>query len=127
MKVIYFLLTILLLVGTASPQKQRTDPDFVEIVKTENKVTDSLTKDFVKAANEVDRKTDLLIYEKKKADKENAYLKKENARLRLLISNKPDTVFFKNASFFKRLFQKRKSKRAMSKPSPEINLKKDAL
>ena len=126
MKALYLLLIVFLLVGTAEPQKQRL-PNFVipqpqEEVTPEKKGTDSAKKDYFKAVNESNKQNDLLILEKKKADKENVYLKKENARLRLLISNKPDTVFFKQASFFRRWFPKRKSKK-----TTDIILKKDAL
>lgn len=127
MKALYLLLIVFLLVGTAEPQKQRL-PDFVipqpkEELTPEKKGTDSAKKDYFKAVSESNKQNDLLIYEKKKVDKENVYLKRENARLRLLISNKPDTVFFKKRSFFRRLFPKRKSKNLAA----DVILKIDSL
>ena len=128
MKAIYFLLTIFLLGGTAAPQKQKPVPEYVkDIIKSESTVTDSIKKEFLMAANDRDRKTDLLIREKKKVDKENVLLKKENARLRQLVEAKPDTVFFTKASFLDRLFHRKKTKRAIANPNPETNLKNDAL
>ena len=110
MKAVIILLTIFLLIGTAEPQKQRQPPEYVmtaEDVPAEIKVSDSIKKEFLKAANELDRKTDLLIYEKKKVDKENVYLKRENARLRQEL-NRIDTVYINKPNFFKRLFHKKK-------------------
>ena len=122
MKVIYFFLMIFLLGGTNAQRKEQALVKPTDTPKAifASRIIDSLSIISKKDDKLQDLKTDLLIKEKKKIEKENGVLKKEILRLRVLVRNKPDTVFFKKASFFKRLFQRRKAKR-------EVNLKNDDL
>lgn len=112
MKIVYILLTIFLLIGTAIPQKKKPMSDFVIQVKDTNvkkMTTDSAKKDYFKAVEESNKQNDLLILEKKKADKQNVFLRKENARLKKAL-NIIDTVYIKKINFFKRfrnLFKKK--------------------
>lgn len=110
MKIIYLFLTILILGGTTLQQKEAVQPIKIPLVVVA-KVTDSMKNEYLKAAKSLDSQTDLLIFQKKKLERENLILKREVIRLKLLISNKPNTTFLKKESFFKRLFKKRKKKK----------------
>ena len=109
MKILYILLTICLLAGTSAQRKEFIKPTEPPLI-FHSKLIDSLSNSSKKDDKEADQKTDLLIKEKKKIERENILLKKEIVRLNILVSNKPDTVFLKQESFFKRLFKKKKKK-----------------
>ena len=109
MKQVYIFLVIILLTGTSA---QKKDLPAVELpIAAVVKKTDSLKEEYFKAAKSLDNQTDLLINQKKKLERENVILRQEVIRLKLLLSDKPDTVFLKQESFFRRLFKKKKKKK----------------
>lgn len=112
MKPLILLFTIFLVGGTQVAQitPEQTPPEYkptILLPVIQRQITDSLERDFLDVAAESDRKTLLLIAEKKKVDRENVLLRKENARLRKAL-NRIDTVYITKKPFFKRLFNKKK-------------------
>lgn len=122
MKPLIFLLVIFLVGGTPVAQRKQ-EQKAVMIIPVQEKIlflkqreiTDSMERDFINAAEESDRKTLLLIAEKLKADKENLFLRKENARLRQELK-KIDTVYIAKPNFLKRWFPKKKKHHGITNP-----------
>ena len=110
MKLLAFLFIIFLLGGTQAQRPQELKP-IILLPVIQKKITDSLEREFINVAEESDRKTLMLIDEKRKADKENIFLRKENARLRKEL-NRIDTIYITKPNIFKRLFHKKKKARS---------------
>ena len=111
MKTIYILLVIILFAGT-SAQRKESAPIITQPVPISNFI-DSLNISSKKIDKDADIKTDLLVTQKRKLERENIILKKEVIRLRILLSYKPDTIYLQpevKESLFRRLFKKKKKK-----------------
>ena len=116
MKSLKLLLIVFLVGGTPIAQRKQVQKKVSLPVKEihpvdQRKVTDSMERDFLNAAKESDRKTLLLIAEKLKADKDNIFLRKENARLKEELK-KIDTIYITKPNFFKGLFHRHKKTRS---------------
>ena len=117
MKSLTLLLIVFLVGGTPIAQRKQVQKKVslpvkeINIPVDQRKVTDSMERDFLNAAKESDRKTLLLIAEKLKADKDNIFLRKENARLKEELK-KIDTIYITKPNFFKGLFHRHKKTRS---------------